>query len=258
MAGDASPWVKSAQSQARLVGAGPAPAGGLLVGLEIRLEPHFITYWRDPGDAGVPPSFSFAGSTNLKAAAVHYPAPSRLDEAGAAAFGYENDVVFPITVEPDDPAKPVELAVRLDYATCHDICLPARADLRLTLDRKPAPEAARVREALAVVPRLSTVGESHAAPAITGVTAPDAGGNFTIRATLPEGGGTLFVEAPEGWAYVAGPAQPDGAGHAMFPVKRLDAPKGETQPKAPLTLTLTSAAGAIEVPVTLGGATQQP
>ncbi len=259
VAAEASPWAIGAQSRARLIGAGAGPGGrGLLAGLEIRLEPHFITYWRDPGDAGVPPTFSFAGSTNLKSATPRYPAPSRLDEAGETAFGYEDDVVFPILVEPADPSKPVDLAVTLDYAACHDICLPAHAGLRVALGRDPAPEAARVRDALAAVPRPAAVGAPGPVPAVLAVTAPGADGAFAVRAALPDTGGTLFVEAPEGWAYAAGPSAPDGPGRALFPVKRLDAPKGEARPASPLTLTLTSAAGAVEVPVTLDGAPPKP
>lgn len=259
VAESASAWAKGAQSEARLIGAGPAPdGGGLLAGLEIHLEPRFITYWRDPGDAGVPPTFSFAGSTNLGSATVRYPAPSRLDEAGETAFGYRDDVIFPIVVVPVDPGKPVGLAVTLGYAVCHDICLPARADLRLALDRAPAPEAARVRDALRSVPRPAAIGAPGPAPAVLAVTAPDADGGFTVRASLPASGGTLFVEAPEGWAYAAGPATPDGPGRAVFPVKRLDAPKGEASPKAPLTLTLTSAEGAVEVAAPLDGAPARP
>ncbi|WP_237478445.1 protein-disulfide reductase DsbD domain-containing protein [Lichenibacterium dinghuense] len=258
-AADVSAWVRSAQSEARLVGAGPAPDGrGLLAGVEIRLQPRFVTYWRDPGDAGVPPTFAFSGSTNLAGATVRYPAPSRFDEAGAEAFGYADDVVFPILVVPADASKPVDLAVTLDYAACHDICLPAHADLRLTLDRQPTPDAGPVLKALAAVPRPSTVGAGGTAPAVLAVTAPGAAGGFTVRAALPDADGSLFVEAPEGWAYAAGPAVPDGPGRATFPVKQLDAPKGEARPPAPLTLTLTSPAGAVEVPVTLDAAGAKP
>ncbi len=259
VAAEASAWAKGAQSQARLIAAGAVAArGGLLAGLEIRLEPRFITYWRDPGDAGVPPTVSFAGSTNLKSATLRYPAPLRLDEGGETAFGYTDDVIFPILVEAADPSKPVGLAMTLDYAACHDICLPAHADLRLTFDRSASPDADRVRAALAAVPRGATVGEVGATPAIVAVSAPDADGAFMVRAALPETGGTLFVEAPEGWAYAAGAAAPDGPGHVVFPVKRLDAPKGEAGPAAPLTLTLTSAVGAIEVPVRLDEAARRP
>ena len=255
LAADASPWARGTQSQARLVDGGRAPSGGLLAGLEIRLQPHFITYWRDPGDAGVPPTFSFAGSTNLKSATVRYPAPRSIDEAGDKAFGYEDAVTFPILVEPSDPSKPVGLAVTLDYAACHDVCLPAHADLKLALDGQPSPEATRVREALSDVPRPGTVG-GGGAPAVRSVV-PGPDGGFTVTTSGTGRDGSLFVEAPEGWAYAAG--APDVAGGAaVFPVKRLDHPKGAETPPAPVILTLTAPTGAVEVSVTLDGTAPRP
>ena len=250
----ASPWASAAQSRARLIEG--APAGGmLLAGLEVRLEPGFITYWRDPGDAGVPPTVSFAGSTNLKSAAMRYPAPKRLDEAGAVAFGYVGDVTFPILVEPVDPSRPVTLALALDYAACHEICLPAHADLRLTLDGQPSAEAGRVADALAAVPRVAVLG-GPGSPAIRAVT-PDGAGGFTVAAAGAGPDGTLFVEAPEGWAFAVGPARPDGA-ETLFPVKRIDRPKGVERLPGPVTLTLAGRDGAIEVPVRVDVARPNP
>lgn len=259
-AAEASTWAPSAQSRARLIDAGPSShAPGLLAGLEISLAPHFITYWRDPGDAGVPPSFSFTGSTNLKSAAVRYPAPRRLDEAGAKAFGYERDVVFPIEVEPLDPSRPVALAVALDYATCHEICLPAHADLRLQLDGEAGLEAMRVRDALAAVPRASALGASGP-PSIAAVRA-DADGGFSVEVDIAEpapDGLTLFVEGPEGWAYGPGVPVGVGRGRAMFPVKLLEHPGGALRPTGPVVLTLVAPGGAVETSVRLQGSASTP
>ena len=214
----------------------------------------------------MPPRFSFAGSTNLKAATVRYPAPRSLDEAGATAFGYEGGVTFPILVEPLDPEKPVGLAVGLDYAACHGICLPAHADLRLSLDGVPsaegaqAREAAQVREALAAVPRPAALGDDAGTPAILAVR-PDGAGGFTVSAALGAGagGGTLFVEAPEGWAYVAGAgAAPEADGRTLFPVKRLEHPAGVESPPAPVLLTLVAPGGAIEVSAHLDAGAAKP
>ncbi len=270
-AAEASAWVEGAHSRARLIDAGLAASGArptgtapfgatlLLAGIEIRLAPHFITYWRDPGDAGVPPTFDFGGSTNLAAAEVRYPAPEMLDEAGAKAFGYEGDVVFPVIVTPADPAKPVRLSLHVDYAACHDVCLPARAVLTGVLDAQTSVETGRVRDALAAVPRPDTVGGTGGSVRILAVR-PDRDG-FSVEAEVGDGQGTLFVEAPEGWVYEAGAAvpapptgtAPTGAGAVMFPVKLLDRPEGTGVPHGPVVLTLVAPAGAIEVPVQLDG-----
>src|SRR5580692_6914991 len=114
----ASDWARSSKSEARLVAGAPGEAG-----VEVRLAPGAITYWRDPGDAGVPPRFDFAGSRNLARAEPAYPAPTRIAESdGSDAFGYQDVVVFPIAVAPADPGQPVELALQFDYAVCEKLC----------------------------------------------------------------------------------------------------------------------------------------
>ena len=121
-------WAPGAKHEARLIA-----AGGDLAGFEIRLAPGAITYWRDPGDSGLPPTFDFAGSDNVEAVEPLFPAPKRIKEAdGGQAFGYDGGVIFPLRVHPRDAAKPVTLALHADFAVCEKVCLPAKA--RLDLD----------------------------------------------------------------------------------------------------------------------------
>ena len=129
----ASPWAQGEKSQARLLAAGGLEQGRYLAGVEIKLAPNTLTYWKLPGDAGVPPVFSLEGSANVKAMQALYPAPRRYGEASGEAFGYRDEVLFPLMVTPVDPAKPVSLALKLDYATCEKICIPAQAKLHLDL-----------------------------------------------------------------------------------------------------------------------------
>src|SRR5271157_1512618 len=145
-------WAGSAKSQARLVAAGES-----LAGFEIRLAPGAITYWRDPGDAGVPPTFDFTGSDNVAKVEPVFPAPKRIMESdGSEAFGYDGGVVFPLRVEPSDPAKPVTLKLHANFAVCEKICLPAEARLTLTLPGASSPHAGLVAAALAAADRKST------------------------------------------------------------------------------------------------------
>ena len=77
----ASPWDGDARTAMRLI-AGSSAAPTASAGIEIRLKPGWHTYWRYPGDAGVPPRFDFAGSRNLESATVLWPAPRRIHEQG--------------------------------------------------------------------------------------------------------------------------------------------------------------------------------
>src|SRR3989441_5982720 len=112
---DASRWDGDARSAVRLI-SGSAAGSVLRAGVEIRLKSGWHTYWRYPGDAGVPPQFDFAASQNLKQVTVLWPAPQRIEEAGGSSIGYLGSVIFPLRVEALDPTKPVLLRLKLDYA----------------------------------------------------------------------------------------------------------------------------------------------
>ena len=102
-ANDVTRWDGDARSAARLVaGSQRAADGALRAGVEIRLKAGWHTYWRYPGDAGVPPKFDFGASQNLRRAVVLWPAPQRIMEAGGSTLGFSSDVIFPIRVEPLD------------------------------------------------------------------------------------------------------------------------------------------------------------
>jgi DsbC/DsbD-like thiol-disulfide interchange protein len=193
----ASLWSKGLNSSMRLIGAGTA-GGTLRAGVEIRLDPKAITYWRNPGDAGAPPVFSFAGSKNVAAAKVLFPAPQRLQEGGTMAFGYQNGVVFPVQITPLDGQQPVTLEATIDYAVCTTICVPARGTARLTLSTDPGPFAALVAQAEERIPRPLASG-NHLQ-----ITAEPGGKSWlvTVPASLamPDDS-DLFVEAPEGWYF---------------------------------------------------------
>ena len=98
----ASEWVKGNLSQVRLI-AGEFDGKSYRAGIEIRLKGAAHTYWRDPGDGGVPPIFDFSKSVNVKLAKPHFPAPVRSGKPGEEFIGYEKRVVFPVRVTPENP-----------------------------------------------------------------------------------------------------------------------------------------------------------
>src|SRR5215468_6316826 len=163
---DASAWDKDMHSAMRLIAAGAAGAprsGGpatFRAGIEIRLDPGWKTYWRYPGDSGVPPTLDFAGSENVKSVSALWPAPERFaDGAGGYSIGYHGDVVLPLQIIPNDAAKPSLLHVKLGYAVCGKLCVPAEAQLALTLSGKPGTEEPALAAAEARVPRRVALGE---------------------------------------------------------------------------------------------------
>ena len=103
----------------------------LPAGLDIKLDGEWKTYWRSPGDAGLPPTLDWTGSTNLASATLLYPAPQRVAVLGIQTFGYKHQVVFPIDLTPKDPGKPIDLKLKLDILICAEQCVPKSFDLAL-------------------------------------------------------------------------------------------------------------------------------
>jgi DsbC/DsbD-like thiol-disulfide interchange protein len=232
-------WAPTAKSQARLIAGG---AG--LAGFEIALSPGAITYWRDPGDAGLPPTLDFSASDNVSSVDPEFPAPKRIKEAdGGEAFGYDGGVVFPLRVKLRDATKPATLKLNADFAVCEKVCLPAKAHLELALPSSAtdSPFAGAVVAALASVPRAVAPKDFGALEALDAES-------WRLCSAHEEGSSRdLFVEAPPGWWVKTAPAQADG-GRDCFTLTIGDKPKDATLPVA-LRLTLTGGAGAIETTV---------
>jgi DsbC/DsbD-like thiol-disulfide interchange protein len=234
-------WALAAKSQARLI------AGGRdLAGFEIALSPGAITYWRDPGDAGLPPTLDFSLSDNVASVEPEFPAPKRIKEAdGGEAFGYDGSVLFPLRVKPRDPTKPATLKLNADFAVCEKVCLPAKAHLELTLPSGPgSPHAGAIDAALAAVPRAVPPKDFGALEAL-------GADSWRLCPTHEDGPPRdLFVEAPEGWWLKTAPARADG-GRDCFTLTIGDKPKDAALPVA-LRLTLTGGAGAKETTLQAG------
>ncbi|MEJ0072054.1 MAG: protein-disulfide reductase DsbD domain-containing protein [Pseudomonadota bacterium] len=111
------------------------------LGLEFRLAPGWHIYWRAPGDTGYPPSVEWAGSDNLAAASLAWPAPRRYNLLGIDAIGYQGTVVLPLLATLDRPGAPLRLNAALEYLACSDICvtLPGRAGARPAARHRRAP-----------------------------------------------------------------------------------------------------------------------
>src|ERR1041384_2210856 len=136
LAADASPWDNAIRSSARLIAAsssGQAARQVLRAGVEIKLQPGWKTYWRYPGDSGVPPHFDFSGSENLKTATVLYPTPHLFTDETGQTLGYKERVIFPVVVSPQQAGKPVRLRLKIDYAVCEKLCVPAEGRAELVL-----------------------------------------------------------------------------------------------------------------------------
>lgn len=107
--------------------------GTHMAALNLVLAPGWKTYWRSPGEAGIPPAFDWSGSQNLQSVVFHWPTPQVFRSAGLLSIGYFDGMLLPIEVTAIDPSQPVRLRARVDIGVCKDICVPAMVDVAVTL-----------------------------------------------------------------------------------------------------------------------------
>jgi DsbC/DsbD-like thiol-disulfide interchange protein len=254
-ASDASPWDEDIRSAVRLVAARTITRADNPVyraGIEIKMKPGWKTYWRYPGDSGVPPVFDFSNSENIKSVTVLYPAPVRFDDgAGGQSIGYKGSVVLPLHIVPNDGGRPVTLRMKLDYAACEKLCVPAKAVAELVLDGSASSNDAMVADAEARVPRPGKIGEATE-PAIRAVAREQGAGKprIVVDVAVPAGAAaTLFAEGPTPeWALpLPEPVAPVTAGVQRFAFELDGLPPGEKASGATLRLTAVVGQRAVEV-----------
>ncbi len=136
----AGDWARSDHVAARLLSAvdGTGDLATVPAGVAISLDDDWKTYWRSPGDAGLPPALDWAGSANLASATLLYPAPQRVTVLGIQTFGYKHEVVFPIEIKLADKGAPLDLKLHLDILICAEQCIPKSLDLALAVPAGPA------------------------------------------------------------------------------------------------------------------------
>ncbi len=188
--------------QLEILDGGQTERGTLMGALRVTLAPGWKTYWRSPGDAGIPPTFSWKGSRNVGNVAITWPAPQVFKTAGLQTIGYHDQMILPIEITPQSAQKPIKLKGRLGLGICKDVCVPAELPFAHSVD-KNAPRNP------AIVAAVSSRPYSASEAGVTTVTcrlAPTQYGmTINARIAMPSAGGTeVAIIEPGTTQYVAG------------------------------------------------------
>lgn len=188
-------WSSDDHSAVRLL-AGSRSGAVLLGGVAFRLQPGWKTYWRTPGDSGVPPRFDFSKSENVEAVTVLWPAPQQFpDGAGGTSLGYQNQVVLPLRIVVKATDKPVKLRMAISYAVCDKLCIPVEANAELPFISVASTEDGALASALDAVPKPANVGDPN--PLTIRDVRRDGKSNVIVDVVAPEAQDVhLFVEGP--------------------------------------------------------------
>jgi thiol:disulfide interchange protein DsbD len=135
-----------------------APGTSFRVALRFRLAEGWHTYWKNPGDAGVPPDLTLDLPAGAKAGPIDWPAPRRIAEGSVMTYAYTGEVLLPVTVTPPARGGPVTLTAHAQWLVCKDICVPEQGEFHLALPAgtaSPSAQAPLFAEHDRTVPRPS-------------------------------------------------------------------------------------------------------
>ena len=221
--------------------------GSHMAALRLTLAPGWKTYWRAPGDAGIPPLFDWRGSGNLAAAELRWPVPEVWDQNGMRSIGYHDGVVLPVQIRPRRPGEPVRLAGTVDLGVCEEICVPARLRFEALL---PAEGRRDPRIVAALVDRPLTAAEG-------GVTAracrilPGADGlTLSARVEMPPAGGreAMVIETADPTVWVSEPRVSRRGGVLVAEARLVPAAPGTAIDRSGLRLTVLGDRQAVDIP----------
>ncbi|MCQ0091769.1 protein-disulfide reductase DsbD domain-containing protein [Roseovarius sp. M141] len=180
--------------------------GTHMAAVELRLAPGWKTYWRAPGDLGIPPRFDWRGSQNLAGVDIRWPTPRRIQQGDDVTIGYHDILVLPLHVLAQNADKGVTLSGTVDLGVCRDVCMPLTLSLSADLPAKGAPRDGRIAAALADRPLTASEAGVHA---VSCTVSPGKDGQLNLRAelTLPPTGGpeSAVIEAGDPNLWIAQP-----------------------------------------------------
>lgn len=173
-----------------------------MAAIEMRLAEGWKTYWRAPGDAGIPPLFNWSRVQNASSIQMAWPTPEAFDTAGQRTLGYADKVIVPMIIAVDDANKDIRLKGRMDIGVCYEICLPVTVRFNTTLPKDGKRDAAILA---AMIDQPLTAQDAGVRSTTCKVDVLDDGIRVTAQINLPHTGGSeiAVIEHPNKEIWVA-------------------------------------------------------
>lgn len=179
--------------------------GSHMAGIRLQLKPGWHTYWRAPGDAGIPPIFDMAGSGNFKEAQVIWPRPEVYEQNGYRSIVYHDQVILPLQVMPKTKGKDISLKAKIEIGICDEICIPQTLNISATLPATAKKRDGRI--AASIADRAYTGKEAGAKNVRCQISPTSDGVSLKTTFTLPPIGRNeaIVIEAANPLLWLAEP-----------------------------------------------------
>ncbi|MBY5399134.1 cytochrome C biogenesis protein, partial [Rhizobium leguminosarum] len=127
-----SAWADNEGGRMRLVALAPDAGGKIRAALQIEPKPGWITYWKEPGNSGIPPQIAIAAESGVTLDAIAYPVPKHFFNGAIEDIAYDAPVTLPLSLTAAGKG-PVTIDAAAFIGICKDICIPFQANLQLKL-----------------------------------------------------------------------------------------------------------------------------
>ncbi|MCP4070200.1 MAG: hypothetical protein GY742_00495 [Hyphomicrobiales bacterium] len=217
------------------------PVEGIIEGIiEVELQPGWVTYWRNPGESGIPPQFDFSNSRGITVHQPAFPIPSAKSSSGVTSVVYKDHVAFPFTGVPLISPLSGELQLDLLMGVCEDICIPAMASFSQNLAKLNYSDLVSsnlIEQAKLKLP-ISKVDDTQW-PQILNSEWKSAS-TIAVRVKIPASAVKieLFTEGKESWFFYPAKLASREGGLAVFELDMNEIPKEADLAITPLRFTL--------------------
>ncbi|MEN8839492.1 MAG: protein-disulfide reductase DsbD domain-containing protein [Octadecabacter sp.] len=179
-------------------------SGTHMAGLQVRLAPGWKTYWRAPGDGGIPPRFGWQGSNNFDGVSMHWPVPEVFHQSGMRSIGYSDVVVIPLELNVTHQGAPVQMRGQLQIGICDEICVPVLLDFDTTL---PVTGTRDPMIVAALLDRPQTAQEAGVSAVTCSIAPIDDGLRVTARVNMAPMGASedVIIESGDQQVWVSQP-----------------------------------------------------
>jgi DsbC/DsbD-like thiol-disulfide interchange protein len=133
----AAPVVKTEHVEAQLFAERESAQAGkpMAVGLRLRMAPHWHTYWKNPGDSGLPTKIQWELPAGWKAGEIQWPYPRPLPVGPLMNYGYEDEVLLVSDITPAASTAPGKhpIKAKAEWLVCKDVCIPEKGEVDLVV-----------------------------------------------------------------------------------------------------------------------------
>ncbi|MFA1622772.1 protein-disulfide reductase DsbD domain-containing protein [Rhizobium mongolense] len=197
-----SGWIDNEGGRMRLIALPPGRDGTMRGALQIEPNPGWITYWREPGNSGIPPQITVAPESGITLTAIRYPVPKHLVDGKIDDIAYDAPVSLPLTFSAKDASGSLELKASAFIGICKDICIPFQAEFSLPIaaaNQSRPEEEAILKNAEASLPEKP----SSQFKVISHKFSEDMK-ELWLQVALPDGGDTapeVILTGPSGYVF---------------------------------------------------------